>query len=642
MKTKNRKQSLIAKIAMNLLVLTIVINIFSIFLINKDIQDYVERYIEEEVTLVLKSLDWAVAPLLEQNNVQNVQRIVEQIGSNSIIEHVSIYDESYKIIFTNDREKLGEIDANDCVVAVLRDRKLKEIYKDRRDVSFKMAIPVRSTSFDTIKGTDIKYVLFVSVDTGYIGNLQQNLKYKFQAIFLFVNIVFIVTILAVIFRYVGIPIKKISDGIHSVYNRDYDVSIDISNSKEFQLMSSFFNDMVSDIKKYTSDLKMEKEKAEIAGKERLKFLARMSHEIRTPLNTVIGFTEILEEDEKNLEKKEQLRIVKRSGKHLLSVINDILDFSKIENESIVLEEIKFDIREEVYLIYEMFDPKAKEKKLKFNILIEEDLPRYFVGDVFRIRQIMINILSNAFKFTQSGFVKMELELNNGKLFIIIEDSGIGIPKENFGIIFDAFKQSDESTTRKFGGTGLGLSISKQLVELMKGHIIVESIVSEGTRFSVELPLPYDNKSNIDVILQASKRKEQFEVEEVYRILVAEDLEDNQTLLKAMLKREKNIELNFVDNGHEALVALRNSKYDLLLLDMQMPVLDGEGVLSELEENPISGLKVIALTANASNEYREKYIELGCDDFMSKPISKNKLKQMIKEMRLSKYKKNHEN
>lgn len=620
---KKTRRSLISKILMALIVITIGVNVFAANIVENDIRLYIDHHIEEEVTLILKSLDWAIAPLIQENNSANIQRLIDHIGSHDIVESISVYDENYEILYSNIRNYINVVDENDCVKSILIDKKLKAISNNRKNKTFEMAIPLKSDSFNSLTGTDVKNTLLVSVDTDYIINLQNVMLYKIKLVYILSSILFIVLILIIIIKYVGIPIKKMSYGIDQIYNRNYDYRLNINNSNEFVLLSNFFNDMVEDIENNTTKLTLQKNRAEKEGKAKLEFLARMSHEIRTPLNTIIGFSELLEEGESDEEKKVQMNIIKNSGTHLLSVINDILDFTKIGNNKIKLERIRFSIREELYIIHEMFLIKAKQKGLKFYIKIDELVPNYFYGDIFRLRQVIINILSNAFKFTEIGFVKIEVEFDNEVLKIIIEDSGVGISIENQKNIFDAFKQADESTTREYGGTGLGLAISKQLVELMNGKILLDSVKNEGTKFIIQLKLDFDNRMIIEAKNKSLNENKEFRKNKnTFEVLIAEDVKDNRLLMKMMLSKIDNLMLDFAEDGQIAIDKLKIKKYDLLLLDMQMPVKDGETVLKIIKNDlKLMDLEIIAVTANADDAYRQKCIKLGCDDFVSKPINK---------------------
>ncbi|MBN2531745.1 MAG: substrate-binding domain-containing protein [Spirochaetales bacterium] len=378
-------------------------------------------------------------------------------------------------------------------------------------------------------------------------------------------------------------------------------------------------------------LKQEKQAAETANRIKSEFLANMSHEIRTPLNSILGFTDLLLSDEKNTERKDKLEIIQRSGQHLLDLINDILDFSKIEANKIEFSKNPFSLENLLSNIRNMFMLKAYEKKLVFTVHIEASVPPTVMGDDRRLQQVIVNLVGNAFKFTHKGSIIIDCTYKNDIATISISDTGIGIPGDKHNVIFSAFSQADPSTTRTYGGTGLGLTISRKLMDKMGGSIIVESKPDEGSCFTLQIPLPeIDKKTHVQNIDgQETNTYDVFNYPgiidnmEKYRILVAEDTPDNQLLFKELLSRLK-VNYDIAPNGKETLDLLKKQHYDLLLLDMQMPVMDGLETISRIrEDHHLKDLYVIALTAHSLKGDEEKYIKAGCDDYMSKPIDVNR-------------------
>ena len=381
-----------------------------------------------------------------------------------------------------------------------------------------------------------------------------------------------------------------------------------------------------------------KEKAEVANKAKSEFLANMSHEIRTPMNAIIGFTDLLHMEETDPVKKDRLRMIKTSGENLLLLINDILDFSKIEAGKIDLENNNFSIEATLDHLYSMYKSKIEEKGLIFNLNIAQPIPKLVIGDEHRIIQILTNIIGNALKFTKNGSITLDFKYNEGTALIKISDTGVGIPIGKQKLIFSAFKQADSSTERKYGGTGLGLAISKQLVELIGGNLSLTSKEGVGTTFTIAIPLT-EIKQNSAILhsdaqtnnkgIKAELNTDSLEKTILKnRILVAEDNKMNQVLIKALLK-DFGFECDLVENGRVALNNLKNQHYDLLLLDMQMPVMDGlETIKNIRDDKDLKDLSVIALTANALVGDSEKYIEAGCNDYISKPIDREILKNKV--------------
>ena len=394
------------------------------------------------------------------------------------------------------------------------------------------------------------------------------------------------------------------------------------------------------------DLRKAKDEAEEAVRTKAAFLAMMSHEIRTPINGVIGMTQLLAGTDLNNEQNKFVRTIQVSGEMLLSVINDILDFSKIESGKLELESVALDVRALVRDIYDVQLSKAKEKSLKFEVSMHNYVPPFIVGDVTRLRQILLNLVSNALKFTDTGSVRIGVRLASEQvpnpdqpfqLLFSVTDTGIGITDEQRQRLFQPFSQATATTARKYGGTGLGLVICKNLVETMGGKIQVESKTNQGSIFSFTITTQIA-KERPSYTLQDAMNKSISTGSRLgdrvpLKILIAEDNLINQELAMAMLIK-MGYQPDVVDNGLAVLEALQVNRYDLLLLDVQMPEMDGLETAAHLVnhwhdlhtgyERPT----IIAMTASAMQGDREMCLRAGMDDYISKPIMMDSLQRTI--------------
>lgn len=392
------------------------------------------------------------------------------------------------------------------------------------------------------------------------------------------------------------------------------------------------------VEERTLELKAAKEDAERSNQAKSTFLANMSHDIRTPMNGIIGMTNFLLKTKLSTEQLECATIVKSSSEHLLTLINDILDYSKIEAGKVELHIRPFSTEMFIDSVKAIVSPLARQKELEIKFLVTEDLPAYLNGDPDRIRQILINLVGNSIKFTHFGTVTIAIEStenetdNSVELFITVEDSGIGISTKYIPTLFDSFSQADSSATRQYGGTGLGLAISKELCVLMGGDISVQSHVGSGSRFSFYITL---TKSSERELLKGEEKEEKqafgsFSSKRC-RVLLAEDNPVNCIVAKKIFSSFK-ISLHIVNNGVEVLEELKETEYDILFLDIQMPIMDGEEVVERLRDSSSDSyfpdLPVIAMTANAMMGDKEKFLAMGMNDYISKPIDKDIVESVL--------------
>lgn len=390
-------------------------------------------------------------------------------------------------------------------------------------------------------------------------------------------------------------------------------------------------------RKYRQKLNNTVSEAQMLARARESFLANMSHEMRTPLNAIKGFTEQLGQSRLDAEQKKQLGIINTASKHLLNLINDILDLSKIEADKIEFEKIPFNPVETVNEAVGFLKPRASDKKINTILDIHPSVSLIISGDPLRLRQVILNLYSNAIKFTKEGKITIRVftqpvPASNGNKILLcfsVEDTGIGISENMIGKVFDNFTQADTSITRKYGGTGLGLSITKKIIELQSGEILVSSTLGKGSKFSVRIPYPVseaaapnkNSEEKISPVPATAKGK---------RVLVADDELFNRMLLTTILKRW-NIQFDEAENGKEAVEKVKANTYDMILMDVRMPEMSGidaSVAIRALADHKKAAVPIIALTAVTLQEKKEKCLEAGMNELITKPYNEKELVDLM--------------
>ncbi len=588
-------------------------------------------------------------------NVEPLE-LVEQLASADPDGELFLADFNGDYMYHDDPSKRWgqQLETGECLFAdwnMLRDKKvMNRLVAGGGDIArFEQTQDDRNLSLASISLGNGEYWI-LGIDTG--RNLLFTESKAFQAMLLIGTLVIgalAALVAAFVSRQWARPIQELAEMTKRVQEGDYTARVKVTRLDEIGALEFAFNEMVQGIEAGAQAVQ-ERRVAEAANEAKSNFLANMSHEIRTPMTAIIGYSELLEDPDLSDEDRFQhVHAIRRSGNHLVDLINDILDLSKIEAGKIELESIECDPVELIDDVITVMRPKARMQGTTLDCRCETPVPRTLMTDPTRLRQIVFNLVGNAVKFTSEGTVTARLSLAESgpttkSLIVDIADTGIGMKPEAAAKLFAPFSQADSSTTRQFGGTGLGLSISRRLAEAMGGSVTLLK-TEEGIGSTFRLSIPVKTGSNTTTYrvgevdraqrqagaIAATPNANETETKLDCDVLLIEDGLDNQRLFKHILTRA-GARVSLAENGKEGLAAALERKnaggqFDVILTDMQMPVMDGFEATRRMRDAGISA-PIVALTANAMKEDREKCLAAGCTDFLAKPIERSKLLKLV--------------
>ena len=621
-----KRNSIFFTLPLKLVLISLFFSSISYIFIGENLKKEYRNRILERVKSFAMNLEWTLYPLYEDKNYSTIQRLLEKQGTVSYVNTISIVNEDYYTVLSNKKNLIGRVKDKDFFKEIFIKKHLMNLYISPDYNIYKIVLPLKGSEYKISSIEKSQTALYIEFDMKRENKTLYHIK-DFMLITIFSTIMLSILLsLLILKRNIFNPLIFLQKGVSQLINGNYSYHITYK-PKTYELKTIFrqFNIMIFKIKYTTEKLKISEKIALKSVEAKSNFLANMTHELRSPLNSIIGYSDILLEEEENLEKKKQLNAISLSSKHLLSVINDILNFSKLESKKQKLNLAPFKLEDLISEIEALFSLESKRKNLDFIITKNFLKGKFYLGDFLKIKEVIINFLSNAFKFTSKGKVIFNITFKDNFLFVFVQDTGIGIPKDKINNLFKPFEQIEMTKTKSYGGTGLGLSISKEIIELMNGTVECNSKLNKGSIFSFKIPL--DTIENIEI----NNKEEVYFSESLTNIdkkdiLIVDDMEDNQILTRLMLKKF-NFDFDFANNGKEALEKILTKKYFLIFLDIQMPIMNGIEVLKILKEkNKLQ--YIIGLTAYSGEEEINEILLAGAKEVITKPLNKKLLQDRV--------------
>jgi len=550
----------------------------------------------------IKTASMGIKPLMLQNQLGALYDLIDELMLHSDEwRHLHLYDGENRLIYPLVQEK-------------------------KHHHSFK------KIAHEINVGSSTSGRIEVFVDTTKATEALNNTNLLLGEILIGVIVMMLLLLALGINHFVVNPLGKLVNATKALAGGDFSALLPSAIPSELRSLIVSFDFMRKSIASNNEKLVKEKNKAEVASRAKTEFLANINHELRTPMNGVLGAAQLLNESKENYseEQRKLLDIVLKSGKLMVSIINDIIDYSKIDADKLELEMIPIDLFDEIKAVRELFADEAKNKEISLSLNIESNVPRYLYSDPVRLSQVLINLVSNAIKFTDSGEIKIEVKrgVEKNTLFVRVVDTGIGINKNNLEKIFSPFIQADTTTTRTYGGSGLGLAIVRNLIQLMGGEIDVASEEGKGSSFHFFIPLR--EASEEDYLREhegsASLSTEHHDNEKnKLNILVVEDNKTNQLVLTQIIEK-KGHSVSIAGNGEIALGKIKSEKFDMVFMDWMMPVMDGVEATEKIRElgGEYSLLPIIGITANTTSNDLKKCLARGMNQCLTKPIRKDEI------------------